>query len=325
MEITLQPMTRELMHELYRGFVLDPAIFMDMDLYEKNKNYRYDAGKVDALFNMRSEEPGSIAFAVMLGGQVIGEVGLRHANAETAECELSIHLQNDSVKNKGYGTAAEQLAIRYAFDVLRMEHIFAECVIKNGRSRHVLEKLGFRYLGDSEGFAQYRLDRNDTAGKDRPDAPIRSDEGETMNGRIIAACGNDCSACPRYTAHPYEKTEEELRHTAVLWMRIGYRDRVVPVEEIACNGCGPENSCRYHVAACCAGRGIRTCAECAEYPCGIMKDCFAVTASFEPKCREVCTDGEYERIGTAFFEKEKNLNALSDELKGRKTPDAVQA
>ena len=22
--------------------------------------------------------------------------------------------------------------------------------------------------------------------------------------RILAACGNDCSACPRYTAHPYE-------------------------------------------------------------------------------------------------------------------------
>ena len=37
----------------------------------------------------------------------------------------------------------------------------------------------------------------------------------------IAACGNDCSACPRYTAHPYEKTVEELTHTAELWMRIG--------------------------------------------------------------------------------------------------------
>ena len=36
--------------------------------------------------------------------------------------------------------------------------------------------------------------------------------------RIIAACGNDCKACPRYIAHPYEKTEEELRHTAELWM-----------------------------------------------------------------------------------------------------------
>ncbi len=34
--------------------------------------------------------------------------------------------------------------------------------------------------------------------------------------RIIAACGNDCAACPRYTAHPCEKTDEELRAAAIL-------------------------------------------------------------------------------------------------------------
>ena len=28
--------------------------------------------------------------------------------------------------------------------------------------------------------------------------------------KIIAACGNDCAACPRYTVHPYEKTDEEI-------------------------------------------------------------------------------------------------------------------
>lgn len=27
--------------------------------------------------------------------------------------------------------------------------------------------------------------------------------------RIIAACGNDCSMCPRYTKEPYVKTKEE--------------------------------------------------------------------------------------------------------------------
>ena len=39
-------------------------------------------------------------------------------------------------------------------------------------------------------------------------------------GRVIAVCGNDCAACPRYIAHPYEKTDEELGHTAELWMKI---------------------------------------------------------------------------------------------------------
>ena len=59
--------------------------------------------------------------------------------------------------------------------------------------------------------------------------------------RIIAACGNDCSACHRYVGVSYEKTEEELHHTAEQWDKIGYRDHVVSNEEIACTGCKPEN------------------------------------------------------------------------------------
>ena len=129
--------------------------------------------------------------------------------------------------------------------------------------------------------------------------------------KIIAACGNDCAACPRYTAHPFEKTEDELRHTAELWHAVGYRDRTVTVKEISCTGCRPENSCRYHAAKCCEEKGVKTCAGCPAYPCEKMKACFAVTRSFEPRCREVCTKEEYARIRKAFFEKEKNLDRLS--------------
>ena len=127
---------------------------------------------------------------------------------------------------------------------------------------------------------------------------------------VIAACGNDCAACPRYTAHPYEKTEEELLRTAELWAEIGYRDHVVSVEEIACRGCTPENWCRFHVVGCCAEKGLKTCAECAEYPGENLKDCFRVTETFAPACWNACTDEEYMKIRKAFFEKEKNLSKL---------------
>lgn len=127
--------------------------------------------------------------------------------------------------------------------------------------------------------------------------------------KILAACGNDCSACPRYIAHPYEKTEEELRHTAELWLKIGYRDRLVSNEEISCTGCKPENWCRYHIIKCCERKNIRNCSECSEFPCKNMADCFSVTKSFEPGCREVCNDEEYRQLKKAFFEKEENLLA----------------
>lgn len=126
--------------------------------------------------------------------------------------------------------------------------------------------------------------------------------------RILAACGNDCSACPRYKAHPYGKTEEQLHSTAELWMKIGYRDHIVTNEEISCMGCSPENWCRYKVIGCCTEKGTDNCSQCGEYPCANIKECFEVTKSFEPKCREVCTAEEYEQLKKAFFEKEKNLN-----------------
>jgi len=130
-------------------------------------------------------------------------------------------------------------------------------------------------------------------------------------GSVIAACGNDCAACPRYTVYPYEKTDEELHYTAEIWMKVGYRDHIVTNEEIACSGCKPENWCRYRVIKCCVYRGIKNCGECDEYPCDNIKECFKVTKSFEPMCRQVCTDDEYKKLEKAFFEKEKNL---SDEM-----------
>ena len=128
--------------------------------------------------------------------------------------------------------------------------------------------------------------------------------------KIVAACGNDCSSCPRYVAHPYEKTEDELLHTAELWMKIGYRDHVVSVEGISCLGCRKENWCRYQIIKCCGERSVKNCAECVEYPCEKLTECFDVTKSFEPMCRKACTDEEYEQLKKAFFEKEKNLSEM---------------
>ncbi len=128
-----------------------------------------------------------------------------------------------------------------------------------------------------------------------------------MENKIIAACGNDCSVCPRYNKAPFEKSEEELHRTAVLWHKIGYRDHVVTNEEISCSGCTSDNWCRYKVIRCCEEHGVSNCGECNLYPCDNIKECFEVTASFIPKVKEVCTDEEFEILKKAFFEKKENL------------------
>lgn len=154
-EISLCIMTRALCHELYREWENDPAIYMDMDRFTA---YQYDEAAVDRYFDSK-QEPSRAFFAVMKDGEPIGELHLKRIDREKKECTLSIHLQNDTVKGHGYGTRAEQLALRYAFDTLGMSAVNADTVVKNMRSRHVLEKIGFRFIKEENGFRYYRYER----------------------------------------------------------------------------------------------------------------------------------------------------------------------
>ena len=68
-------------------------------------------------------------------------------------------MQNNAYKGRGYGTRAERLALEYAFETLDMSAVNADVVAKNTRSQHVLEKVGFRFLKEENGFQYYRCKR----------------------------------------------------------------------------------------------------------------------------------------------------------------------
>lgn len=154
-EISLQIMSRDQCHELYREWENDPAIYMDMSLFHK---YQYDAATVDRYYDAK-QIPSRILFAIMKEGKPIGELQLKQIDLQKKECTLSIHMQNDAVKGKGYGSAAEQLALQYAFTVMGMVVVNADTVIKNARSQHVLEKVGFQFVKEENGFRFYRCAR----------------------------------------------------------------------------------------------------------------------------------------------------------------------
>ena len=154
-EISLCIMTRELCHALYKDWQNDPAIYMDMEQFEV---YHYSEAAVDRYFASR-QTPSHVLFAIMKDGRPIGELQLKQIDRESKTCTLSIHMQNDAVKGRGYGTAAEKLALTYAFDTLGMDVVHADTVVKNTRSQHVLEKVGFQYTGEKNGFKYYRYER----------------------------------------------------------------------------------------------------------------------------------------------------------------------
>ena len=153
--VSLQPMTRELCHQLYRHWENDESIYMDMSLF---KPYTYDEGAVDRYFDTR-QEPSRIMFAIMLDGSPIGELQLKQIDPVKHECTLSIHMQNDNAKGHGYGTQAEKQAIAFAFEKLGMKAVNADTVIKNVRSQHVLENVGFKFIREEGIFRFYRYEQ----------------------------------------------------------------------------------------------------------------------------------------------------------------------
>ena len=154
-QLELLLMTRELCHQLYKKWTNDEAIYMDMSLF---KPYVYDEDAVNRYFDSR-QDSSRIMLAIMLSGEPIGEIQLKHIDYDTKECTISIHMQNDTVKDKGYGTEAEQMAVRYAFEELGMTAVNADTVIKNTRSQHVLEKAGFRFVKEEGMFRYYRIEQ----------------------------------------------------------------------------------------------------------------------------------------------------------------------
>ena len=150
-DVYLLPMTREMCHRFYQGFQNDPAIG---HYYE----YIYSLEIADAYFD-RSNTPDCRMFAIMAGGEIVGECKLKRIDFQNRECSMGIHLRNDSVKGKGYGTQAECLVVQYAFEKLGLKAVNADAALKNTRSQYVLEKVGFRYIREDDAFKYYRIER----------------------------------------------------------------------------------------------------------------------------------------------------------------------
>ena len=150
--VSLKLMTRQMCHAFYKDFQNDPAIG---HYYE----YVYTPEIADRYFENNSATDRKL-FAIMVGDKIVGECKLKNIDFQKRECSMGIHLQNDTVKEKGYGTQAERLILQYAFEELGMVAVNADAALKNSRSQHVLEKVGFRYTHEDETFKYYRCEAN---------------------------------------------------------------------------------------------------------------------------------------------------------------------
>lgn len=149
-------MTLFLCQEVYRNYVPDPMM--------TDEPFSYTEEWVNQYFAFRDGDPARRFFAVTVAGRAIGEIQVKYLNFIVKKGNIGIILTNDSVKGKGYGTEAERLITQYAFQKLGLNVLYADAVLRNTRSQHVMEKLGFRYVCKDDIFRYYELQRKNYKG-----------------------------------------------------------------------------------------------------------------------------------------------------------------
>ena len=154
-EITLKPMTDDMYHTFFREYQNDPDLYLNKRDYVP---YVYEPAKVDA-YIQRQRERKRIPFAILRGEEIVGELKIYDIVAGESAF-LGITVKNANYKDRGIGTRAEQLAIRFVFEELDIPVLYADSILTNTRSQHVLEKVGFQFLYADEERKYYRIDRN---------------------------------------------------------------------------------------------------------------------------------------------------------------------
>jgi hypothetical protein len=141
-------------------------------------------------------------------------------------------------------------------------------------------------------------------------------EGAKMS--MMGVCGDNCKYCPRYIA-TQSGNIKELEKVKELWIRLGFRDPNFPVEDMACTGCKPDNTCAYEeLYACVVAKGHENCGFCDEYPCKMITSVFERSDILLSKSRNVCTDEEMDILHKAFFSKKKYFDNI-DKVRRRNT------
>lgn len=153
-EVYLLPMTAEMYHEYFKEYQNDLDLYIDKRAYT---SYTYEEEKVNR-YIQRQADLKRIVFAIMFGNEIVGELVIK--NIVEHQCAtMGLAMKNTKFKDRGFGTKAEELAIRYVFNELDIPVLYADSILSNTRSQHVLEKVGFTLIKEEGDFKYYRIDR----------------------------------------------------------------------------------------------------------------------------------------------------------------------
>ncbi len=153
-KITLMPYTNDRCHEVYKNYVSDPLMTFDQFFYDKKR--------VDQYYELKVKDPTRCFFAIVSDDRAVGEIQLKYINEVDKYGTLSIIIATDEYKNKGIGTEAIKLILKFATESLQFNKVYADAIHRNSRSQHVLEGIGFKFIREDSNlkYYEYSLKKN---------------------------------------------------------------------------------------------------------------------------------------------------------------------
>ena len=91
--------------------------------------------------------PTDIVFGIEVGGTLVGTTGIHRINWTSRNAYFAIAIFRKEYWNRGIGTEATKLMLKYAFEYLNLHKILLEVYEYNERAIRVYEKVGFRVEG----------------------------------------------------------------------------------------------------------------------------------------------------------------------------------
>ena len=122
------------------------------------ESYPLSAEMMNAYYMERINSDSFWAMTALDDTQVVGQVMMRFLDDEKKILRFGFVIVDDSRRGKGYGKQMLSLALKYAFEILKVEKVTLGVFENNPSAYHCYQSLGFKESGD-KGYSEILGDK----------------------------------------------------------------------------------------------------------------------------------------------------------------------
>ncbi|AWE07286.1 GNAT family N-acetyltransferase [Lysinibacillus sp. 2017] len=118
-------------------------------LYMTGTRKTFTLDEIIKSYKQFSKDPTRYDFAICLvdTDEIIGDLSIVDIDQDNKKAGFRISLHSKNTLNKGYGTEATQLALKFTFEELKLNRLELEVFSHNVRGIKAYEKAGFKKEG----------------------------------------------------------------------------------------------------------------------------------------------------------------------------------